>query len=181
MVERVRPNRMAVGLGKATVKTRRKGSKGRRIGSVNEAKRIAIVRAARQDKLPHELLREWAITGKMYYPSGQGSVTLDASERISCARACAGYYKHPKAAVQPKDAPAPVVRVELDEKMVAALAKSAPDKLSIFREVLRSIQAVGGDLQMAAAQAAVSAPEAVSGNARRYAKMLAEGEVAGEA
>lgn len=152
---------------------------GRPARSVNEWKKVARARAAREDKLPHELLREWATTGVMKYPKSGRTVDLDASERITCARSCASWYQHAKAPVQPADAPAPVLRIELDPEVVSALARENPDRLEVLRDLLRAIQAGGGDLAAVAAQ--VAATEKQSGNARRYAKMLADGEVAGAA
>lgn len=148
---------------------------GPKVGSVPEAKRVARAVAAMTGDLPHELMLRWARTGRMEYPTvgGRRAYTsdLEPSDRISCAKGCAAYYK---ATYQPRPAPGeqpPVVRVELDEKMVAALAKSAPDKLDVLRDVLRAIGAGGADL---AQMGAVGGGGGDRPDASRYAKMLTE-------
>lgn len=121
---------------------------GRKTGSVNAYKRVARAMAQRTGtgKLPDELLREWADSGVMTYTDARGRVTrveLDPADRISCAKGCAAYYKAPyQARPAPGEAP-PVVRVELDEAMVAALAAKSPDKLEVLRDVLKVIAANG--------------------------------------
>lgn len=181
MVDRVRIKIKRVPLKEPRKKSKGPGGwrpgSGRRLGSVNEATRVARATAARDGKLPHQLLREWSLTGVMRYP-GRGPVLLDSSDRIACARACASYYEHPKAAVQPKDAPAPVVRVEMDERMVAALAKESPDKLEMLRDVLRALQLGGGDLASVVSTVGAS-PRAADPS--RYGRLLSDGEVAGSA
>jgi len=148
------------------------------VGSLSESKKVARAVAEKNGLLPHEQLLEWALNGKMRSPSGK-YWPLDASERITCARACANYYAHPKAAVQPVDAPATVVRVVLDDKMLAALARDAPDKLEVFRDVLRALQSGGGE--PAAAAALLGAPLARA-DPSRYARTLTEdGDFAGSA
>lgn len=179
MVDRVRSTRGKDGKRKGRRGGRREGS-GRRFGSVNEAKSVARARAALVDDLPHELLLKWARTGRMEYARGNEKVTveLEPSDRITCAKGCAAWYKP---AMQPRTAPGeqpPVVRVELDEKMVAALAKNAPDKLDVLRDVLRAVAAGGGELSQAMAAGGSSGQADPS----RYGRMLSESsDVAGSA
>jgi hypothetical protein len=98
-------------------------------------------------------------------------VELSTSDRIACARACATFYKAP---YSPRAAPGeqpPVVRLEVDAKMLAALAARAPDKLEVFRDVLRAIEAGGADVS---ALASAAAPGGGQADPRRYARLLAE-------
>lgn len=146
----------------------RRAGAGRKLGTVSEAQKVARARAALMGKLPHELMLEWARTGRMYYPSRTGYVELDAADRISCAKGCAAYYK---STFQPRPAPGeqpPVVRLELDEKMISALAAKAPDKLEVLRDVLRALQAGGADL------AATASGGGGGADPSRYGRMLSE-------
>lgn len=177
MVERVQSRRVKRGKNGG----RRPGS-GRRFGSVNEAKKVARARAAKIDLLPHELLWLWARTGKMSYPGR--TELLEPSDRIACAKGCAAWYK---AAMQPRPAPGeqpPVVRVELDEKMITAMAKNAPGKLEMLRDVLRAIGA-GVDLtQVAGTTSGIIGADGVvlSSDPARYGRLLSEtSEVDGSA
>lgn len=168
MVERMRSKR------EGRVERRggyRKGA-GRKVGSIPEVIRVARARAAREGRLPHELLLEWARTGRMQFVSLKNgksySVALEPSDRIACAKGCAAWFKP---AFQSRAAPGeqpPVVRLELDQKTLTALAKSSPDKLAMFREVLAAIQAGGGEIGQAALQAPAPA------DASRYGRMLSE-------
>lgn len=162
---------------------RRPGA-GRRFGSVNEAKRVARARAAKIDLLPHELLLLWARTGKMSYPGGR-TEELEPSDRIACAKGCAAWYKP---AMQPRPAPGeqpPVVRVELDEKMITAMAKNAPDKLEVLRDVLRAIGAGGMDQGAAGTPSGIIGADGVvldDSDPARYGRLLTEtSEVDGRA
>lgn len=158
----------------------RRAGAGRRVGSIDNAKRVARAMAARtgSGKYPDELLREWADTGYMDYVSTNGRrkrVELAPSDRISCARGSANFYRHPKAAVQSADAPPPVLRLELDDKTLAALVREAPDKVDMLRDVLRVIQSGGADLPQLAQQQGGADPA-------RYGRMLSESsETAGRA
>lgn len=181
MVDRVRINRVNDEKDAKSEKRRsnlggRRAGSGRKFGSVNAAKRVARARAALTDELPHELLLRWARTGRMAYPSGR-TVELDPSDRITCAKGCAAWYKP---AMQPRPAPGeqpPVLKIELDEKMLAALARSSPDKLDVLRDVLRVIQAGGGDLSQVAEGSLPGQADAA-----RYGRMLSESsDVAGNA
>lgn len=155
-------------------RSKRGGSRpgsGRRFGSVNEAKRVARARAAREDLLPHELLLMWARTGRMAYPGGR-SEELEPSDRIACAKGCAAWFKP---AMQPRQAPGeqpPVMRVELSAETIEKISRESPDKLEVLREVLLAIGAGG----------AVTAVRAVSADPSRYARELSESsDVAGRA
>ena len=168
MVERARSNRGKDGKRKGFRGGKRPGA-GRRFGSANEAKSVARAVAARTGDLPHELLLQWARTGKMSYPSGR-VVELEASERIQCAKGCAAYYKP---SFQPRPAPGeqpPVVRVELDPASLRAMATKSPDKLDVLREVLKAVQAGGGELGQVAAQ--LGAPQDADADPARYGRML---------
>lgn len=139
-------------------------------GSVSEATRIARIRAEQTGELPHELLLKWARTGRMAFPRRTGKTTivdLSPQDRIACARACAAYYRAPyQARPMPGEQP-PVVRVELDQEMVAALAAKSPDKLEVLRDVLKAIAAGGGAVGMPAS-------ESPRVDAARYGRMLSE-------
>lgn len=142
---------------------RRPGA-GRRLGSVNEAKKVARARALREDLLPHELLLVWARTGRMRYPRGRVE-ELEPSDRIACAKGCASWFKPP---LQPQRAPGeqpPVVRVELDARMIASITRDSPDRLELLREVLIAVGA--GDSMITLAQSEGTDPG-------RYAMMLQE-------
>lgn len=154
---------------------RRPGA-GRKVGSTTEIKSVARAVAARTDKLPHELLLEWALSGSMRYPGGR-TVQLDASERIACAKGCASWYKPPYQARQAPGEQPPVMRVVLDEQMLSALSAKKPDQLELLRDVLKAISAGGADpARMVAAQSGETA------DAARYASMLtADSETAGQA
>lgn len=146
---------------------RRPGA-GRKLGSSPEAVRVARARAAMEGMLPHELLLMWARTGRMRFvpPNGKAyTVELDPSERIACAKGCAAWFKPPyQARPAPGEQP-PTVRLQLDEKVIRALASKQPDKLEALRDVLKAVQAGGGPLAEAAAPAA---------SAERYGRMLTE-------
>jgi hypothetical protein len=128
---------------------------------------VARALAAREGKLPHELLLEWSRTGVMRY--GSKTVRLEPSDRIACAKGCASWYKAPMAATRAPDEQPPVFRLEVDEKMLAALARDRPDKLEVLRDVLRAMQTGGVD--MAQMTAGVS-QRAVDPS--RYGRMLTE-------
>ncbi|MBZ0267897.1 hypothetical protein K8I85_07065 [bacterium] len=171
MVERVRST-----LGRDGKRRGRRGgyraNGGRRLGSENEAKRVARAQAALTGMLPHEMLLDWARTGRMYYPGTRKTRQLEPSERISCARACANFYRAP---YQPTTAPGeqpPIVRVELDEKV---LAKLSPESLGLLRDELRALQAEGvGDMRLV--------PSSGAADPARYGRMLSESsETAGRA
>ena len=171
MVERVASNRTE----KKSLRGGRRPGAGRKFGTVSEAKRVARAKAAMEDKLPHELLLEWARTGRMRYPSGN-TTELDPADRISCAKGCAAYYKAPYQSTQAPGEQPPVIRIEIDNDMVAALANKSPDKLEVLRDVLKALQAGGADV----AQLALDAPR--SADPSRYARMLSESsETAGSA
>lgn len=155
-----------------------RANQGRKTGSINEATRVARALAARADKLPHELMLQWARTGTMRNAFGR-DVQMTAAERVACARGCAAWYAHPKAATQPKDAPPPVVRVELDVRLMAALAKTSPDRLEMFRDVLTAIQAGGAGVTNVVAQAVGELT--AGGDASRYAQMMSDEDMAGNA
>lgn len=183
MVERT-PSRRE-GLGRDGRRLGRRGGKrkgsGRRFGSIGETKKVARARAAMTGDLPHELLLSWAQTGRMTYSSDKSEdriVQLEPSDRISCARACANYYKAPYQARQAPGEQPPVVRLELDPKMLRAMAAKNPDKLEVLRDILRAVQAGGGD-PSAILQAAKPAADA---DPDRYGRMLSEtSPTAGEA
>lgn len=139
MVDRVASKRRAERRG-----GRRPGA-GRKRGSSPEVVRVARAKAAKlKTKLPHELLFEWAQTGFMSDKRGQ-TYALDNSERISCARACAPWYAAPYQSRPAPGAEPPVIRLELDEVTVQALAAKAPDKLEVLRDVLKIIATGGGE------------------------------------
>lgn len=178
MVERVQSRRVKRGKNGG----RRAGS-GRRFGSVNEAKKVARARAVKIGLLPHELLWLWARTGRMSYPGSGRIEEIAPSDRIACAKGCAAWYK---AAIQPRPAPGeqpPVVRVELDEKMIAAMAKSAPDKLEVLRDVLRAIGSGSTDLAQVVGSGVIGVDGVVLGSdPARYGRLLSEtSEVDGSA
>lgn len=179
MTERVRLSRSNSERQRGRRGGRRPGA-GRKFGSTTEVKRVAraVARRTGSGKLPDELLREWADTGFMEYVRASGKrvvVELEPADRIACAKGSASYYKAPyQARPAPGERP-PVVRLELDEKMVAALAAKSPEKLDVLRDVLRAIQAGGGPVMQAAEPAGAADPE-------RYARLLSEtSDVAGSA
>lgn len=182
MVERVPSKREKRGKDGKKVGRRggaRKGA-GRIKGSVSEAKKVARAVALRtgSGKYPDELLREWADTGYMVYARPAGSVVrveLQPSDRIACAKGCAPYYRAPyQARPAPGEQP-PVLRLELDDKTLAALVREAPDKVDMLRDVLRMIQSGGADLPQLAQQQGGADPA-------RYGRLLSESsETAGRA
>ena len=176
MVDRVVSKRTA----SARKPNKIKRGRGRPKGGESQYKRVAREQAklTGSGKLPDELLREWADTGFMEYVRSEKKrtrVQLEPSDRISCAKGCAAWYRP---AMQPRQAPGeqpPVVRVELDEKMIAALAAKSPDKLDVLRDVLRAIGAGGVDLEQAGESSGQADPS-------RYGRMLSESsDVAGRA
>ena len=148
---------------------------GRPKGGTTERIKVARAIAARSGLLPDELLLDWARTGKMRY--GTKTVELEPSERIACAKACAAWYKPPMQARPAPGEQPPVLRLEMDEKMLAALAAKQPNKLELLRDVLRAIQAGGKELEQA--QQGQGAGDADAG---RYGRLLTEtSEVDGRA
>lgn len=140
---RDRPKREKLGMGG------RRRNAGRKKGGVSEFKRVAQARARQVGGLPHELLFKWASTGIMEVTTAKGKtlrVELEPADRISCAKGCAAWYAHPKAAARPADEKPPVVNVTLDESVLRSLAARRPDKLELLRDVIRMVGAAGADV-----------------------------------
>lgn len=161
----------------STQRRKQKRRVGRPVGAESELKRVAKARAAKSGMLPDELLLDWARTGRMYYPGTRKTKRLEPNERIACAKGCAGFYRAPYAARTAPGEQPPVVRLEIDEKMITALATKAPDKLDVLRDVLRAIAAGGADISQALTASDKGRPDPA-----RYGKMLTESsDVAGRA
>ena len=160
--------------GRPRLKSKRMG---RPPGGESEFKRVARARAERAGRLPDEMLLEWARTGRMEFVPKTGKryvVDLEPSDRIACAKACAKWYKPEMPAWQPRPAPGeppPVVRLEIDPKMLEALGRAQPDRLEAFRDLLKMVQAAGGDLAGLASRAGGDGPDA---DPARYGRMLSE-------
>ena len=166
MVERVRSTRAV---------PRQKRGRGRPRGGQSETRKVAIARARLAGKLPDELLLEWARTGRMAYAAAGSArtrtVELEPSDRIACAKGAANFYKAPYQARPQAGEQPPVYRIELDEKMVAALAARQPEKLEVLRDVLRALRDGGGGDLAQVARGLAPTPPSDSG---RYGRMLSE-------
>lgn len=170
MVERVRTRR-----GKRGDAARR--GPGRPRGKGPEYKSVARARAARAGMLPDELMHLWAWSGQMEefdtLGRSRGHVKLAPSDRISCAKGCAEFFKSKKQAVRPPDEAPQPINVVLDEHLLAALSARSPDRLEIVRDVLQAIAAAAGDV--GSIQAAAVAARTGSGraaDASAYARTL---------
>lgn len=172
MVERRRLNRVEGPANKKRPVGKRKV--GRPAGSESEFKRVARARAQMSGGLPDEILLRWGREGRMEYPNAgpkvrARTVELEPADRIACLKSCMAFYKAPYQSRPMPGEQAPTVRLEIDPKALRAMAAKSPDKLDVFRDVLRAIQAAGGDVSGIAAVA-----EAPRGDPSRYAKMLSE-------
>lgn len=149
MVERLKSRRLD---GRRSNGGYRPGA-GRKLGTVIESKRVARAQARLTGStlMPDEMLRAWADMGYMDYARPGGKtvrIELTPSDRISCAKGAAPYYKAPLQAPKVAGDFAPSIVLQVDAAMIQQLAAGQQE---VLRDMLHSIASGGVEAEKLAA------------------------------